>query len=66
MTVYEQTRKAVQQINPAVKDVSKEQMLHIMTLVIDKYCTDHRMSCQQKCGFVSEILKNFIELRENV
>ncbi|MBO4541627.1 MAG: hypothetical protein J5725_00445 [Bacteroidales bacterium] len=66
MTSYELTKSAVQTINPAIQYADKELLVNIFTIVIDKYCSDHHMSCVQKCDFVAEILKNFEELKNNV
>lgn len=66
MTDYEITKNAVQVTNPAIKDADRDLVVHILTLIIDKYCSDHYMTCRQKCDFVKDILHNFEELKENM
>ena len=66
LTDYDKERNAIHIINPAIQYLDKDLLAHALTIIIDKYCSDRNMSCQQKCDFVFGIYKDFVELKNNV
>lgn len=66
MTVFQSTKKAISVILPAIKELDKDVMIHVLTICIDRYCSDRFMSCNDKCDLAYEIYHNFDELRRNV